>query len=479
MYKFFVKYIHFIITITFSFYFLVTLSKVPYKNIEVLSSLLLVLPLYLLSVNKLILQYVNENKISLINIFKSTFFLFIPLKFMAYVNTQEANNFIVSNSDFSTNLNNVFFTLFVVLVSFLSLNLGHSIARYKTTQKSIELVQLKNNKVPILILSLSTLAIIYIQLKGFSGYNSDIKYTEGFYSFIKAIIGAFNPIFLCFSSYVVVTKRVKYNYKLLFYFLLTTQVANGLFSGMKETAIIPILIYFVFYLKSGKTISKATMIIGLFSLIILYPLNNNYRSMLNSGHFDNYSSYQVYGLALSNVIETNSFLELYGTSVKQYSSRGDMFTYLNHSIQNKNNWTYFKNMNRYLLMPIYPFIPRFLWESKPRSDEGREYYNIITGRKTNSVTVSSIGWSYLEGGIIPVILIFMFLGYFLNIFNNNNNNGLKSLTIWVIVLLLVIKPEWDPFFAITGFIQSLILLNILLKLLTIKSRKPHENLLCL
>lgn len=463
MYKFIKQNISFIILVIFTFYFISTLYSALNKNIEIVYAVILTIPLYFISVHKLALEYKIKKKISLITIFKSTLFLTIPLKFMGHVNFLESDKVIYYVSNIKVNLNDSFYTLLIVLVAFISLDIGSFFVKKVREKKSRFIkIQTKNKSNSLVFLLFTTISILYLNYNGISGYDTDIKYTTGYYSFIRTFSNIINPLILMLTSINVFNNKYKPSEKYLFYILLITQIILGLLSGMKETAIIPIIIYIVFYIDAGKTISNLTITSLLLALIILYPINNNYRNLINSDKYKKFESYQIYVLAVNDLFQSNKFAEIFEKGFQRYSSRSDMYSYLDHSIQNESEWGYYKNMKRYLLIPIYPIIPRFLWKSKPRADAGGEYYKLINNSETTSaVTVSSIGWAYLEGGIIPLILIFTFIGFWLKKYNTIIS--LKDKVIWTTALLIVIKPEWDPFSMIVGFIQSLILISIVFR----------------
>ena len=92
-----------------------------------------------------------------------------------------------------------------------------------------------------------------------------------------------------------------------------------------------------------------------------------------------------------------------------------------------------------------------------------------SGRESpNSITVSTIGWAYLEGGPTYVLVIFVLLGIIFNLIDYYRNKSIKHELFWIMALLIVIKPEWDPFYGIVQLIQMFILINILNYFLIVK-----------
>lgn len=124
-------------------------------------------------------------------------------------------------------------------------------------------------------------------------------------------------------------------------------------------------------------------------------------------------------------------------------------------------------MTRYATLPINWIIPRALWEDKPRADIGSTLYIVITNNKdTNTaITATSIGWAYLEGGILYIFFIFVILGLIFEFIDNKNIKKPIFLIFYIVLLHKAIKPEWDPYFMISSLIPMIILYWGLLKLI--------------
>jgi hypothetical protein len=237
---------------------------------------------------------------------------------------------------------------------------------------------------------------------------------------------------------------------------------------MKEEVILPILFVGIVYLIGGYKISKKVLLIGIFLLILLYPLNNAYRNVINNPYKNTRSHFLNLIIAIEN-LKNNPLEEIFNTSISSYSNRTSMYSFYQYSIKIESEWQYYKYMTRYFVLPIVWVIPRVIWENKPRSDIGAVFYEKIVGYKgQNSVTPTTLGWAYLEGGVIFVAIIFFIFGLILEFFDKKNIENPLYLLIYIFLLYKLMKPEWDVYFLLAKLIQSIILYWFLLKMFKIR-----------
>ncbi|MBB6458897.1 hypothetical protein [Flammeovirga kamogawensis] len=280
----------------------------------------------------------------------------------------------------------------------------------------------------------------------------------------------FISIYLIFENlitipliYLYIFKNIPNKIKLLFLILIIINIALGFLSGMKEDIIKIFVILFLFsYFFKEFDIKK--IIIPILIFLILYPISNNYRSNINSGFYNNKTE------ALQNAffVTLNDGINL-TNSYNNYSDRSDISFYYYSAFYVKNKWYEYQELNRYIFLPIYWFIPRIVWNDKPKKNIGNEYYQLLTNRTSiNSQSIGTFGWAYLEGffsGLFPFALLGLFIKNFQYFFDRNHN--LFSFLIVNIFLIFLLKLENDIFFFITGLLKSLFLLMLILKILRI------------
>lgn len=432
-------------------------------------NIILCLPIYYISFLKPLRNF-KKNNFYLIDFFKLTLFFFIIVKFLLYILTERSG--VVYYDFYSINLSNVTFTLLIVWLSFISLDFSTFFLKSThKTQNKIFVIQ--NTSLPMLLLVFFTIFKIVLLLSGVSGYGSSTSFTFGFYSLIKSISDVIFPMALIIVTYITLSPNhfIKNNYILLFYTILSVNILLGIISGMKEEVLTPIIIYILLFYYFGNRISMIVILFSSFLILLLYPIINNYRTYLNDFRMVNNSKIELFDLSLNNILENQNFTYLIADGYTNYTNRTDLFGQLNDAINKISNWNSYKYMDRYLTLPFFPFVPRVAWTNKPRNDLGSEFYHMQSGyydNESNSVTVSTIGWAYLEGGAFFVIVIFFLLGICFNYIDSKKRHSFKYLILWIIAFFLAIKPEWDPFFAIAKLFQTFIFLTIFLKILKVK-----------
>ena len=466
--KFITSNLQFIIGVVFLLYYIYTLFVAIKIDSYLLTTFLLIIVLYIQSIGEFIYFYKKNGKPRLQDWFRVMIFINVVLDFMKVVNN--SNNMYFKFYFHTLNLTDSFYAFIIVFITYIMLDIAYVVGNsFFKKQKLNCKYAIKYRYLLLLLLFLTSLIKIYLLIAGISGYGSDIKYTTGFASLIKNIFSALNPFALIMSAYIVYIKKVKdIFFKKFFYVVFLLQVILGLLSGMKEEVILPILFVGIVYLIGGYKISKKVLLIGIFLLILLYPLNNAYRNVINNPYKNTRSHFLNLIIAIEN-LKNNPLEEIFNTSISSYSNRTSMYSFYQYSIKIESEWQYYKYMTRYFVLPIVWVIPRVIWENKPRSDIGAVFYEKIVGYKgQNSVTPTTLGWAYLEGGVIFVAIIFFIFGLILEFFDKKNIENPLYLLIYIFLLYKLMKPEWDVYFLLAKLIQSIILYWFLLKMFKIR-----------
>jgi len=473
MNKFLKKHGQFIFGNLFLFYFFFTLFQAVDLGFQVVIALLLTLIIYIKSVWTFFYYYKKKGKPRLQDWMRVTLFIMLVLNFMGIVNESNGETTIYFSAK-SFSLLNSFFTMLVIIIALFSLDIAYLINRTKKVTRVNNIHYcIMHKRWVFIILFVSTLTQFYLILSGFSGYGSDFKYTQGILSVVKLSAGILNPFAIIISSYIIfIENNIKY--KFIFYTLLSMQIFIGVLSGMKENALLPILYVGIVFLIAGRKIPKKIIYVGLFFAFFLYPLNNAYRNVINNDSMNTGSSALNLVIAVNKVLK-EPLLETLNIGTESYAERGSMFSYLQYSIDIEPSWDYYKYMTRYAIAPVSWIIPRIIWKEKPTSDIGNVLSkNIIGEENRSSVTPTSIGWSYLEGGVLFVIPIFILVGLLFEIIDNSDLKNPLILFLYTLLFQKVLKPEWDPYFFLVGMLQTYVMCSLLLKLIGVK-KNIHEN----
>lgn len=354
----------------------------------------------------------------------------------------------------------------MIIFAFFALDIGYFInTKFSINKKENFVFNINYKNLIFILLIITTMIESYLLFAGYKGYASSIEHTSGIISLIKSIQIALNPLAIILSAYILfIEKNQQLKYKIIYSVSIYLQIFIGLLSGMKEEAIIPIVYTLIVYLIGKNKIKKVYIYLFIFSLLILYPLNNSYRNIINNPFYDKLGNTSKFFLALNQIIN-KPLQETFSTSSSSFGDRTSMYKYLQYSINIEPSWNYYNSMERYIYLPLVWIVPRTIWENKPRSDIGAELYFKLTGRVTNSITPTNIGWAYLEGGVLFVVIIFILLGIFFSKIDLLNLNNPLNLVLYSWCIHKVIKPEWDPYFLLAAAIQAFILYWIIIKLL--------------
>ena len=460
----------------FMLYYFLTLTNGLNISNSIGVTVALFIPIaYIQSIFFPVKKYLSQGNIYLKDLLKFSLFLYIAVSYMQDINKATSTVYYVET--IRVDLKDSWFVMLYYCLGVFALDLGSILAsiRLKKQRHSETRIESIRPIIPLLLLIISSVFMFILLWTGVSGYGTDLIYTHGIFSLINNSVGIINTFALTVSAYVVFRKKeISKNYKVIFIALVLSQIGIGLISGMKEEAITPVVIVAIIYILSGFKVKTKYLLIGITAVIFLYPITNSYRDILNDPFYEKSSKIEMLNLSIISMLNdtsnNTSHEGIFDQSLESYSSRLSQYPYFHSAIENQESWNYYANMERYLYLPVYPLIPRFLWVEKPRADEGAYYNNMLTGRMTNSVTVTSLGWAYLEGGLVYMLIIFTFIGFILKRIDILRDKNVFFLLIYIHIFLLVIKPEWDPFFAFSGSLQAALVYYILLKATKFKLR---------
>lgn len=406
----------------------------------------------------------------LIDWFLLSTFLYLLFSFYLIINGKY--KLLLSISGNNIPIQNSLKAVFIILVGIFGINLGSFVITQLSQKNSFNSgfsIITFTHKTAILLYSLALLLIMskFLMLKyGIYGYGSSVIYTYGIFSFVKTLQDILEPFSLILLGYFLWIKKERSLYIKPFTFIIYfLSFSISLLVGMKENLILIIVYILVPFIYGGNKIKKRYIIIIVLLIIVIYPINSSYRKVYNSQQI----SRNVVLVAAINEIRRSSFKDVFQESIDSYKNRISLFPYLMDAISSEKNWTQYKNMNRYKFLPFAWGIPRFILKEKPRADIGTYYDTIFTGQSSlsrSSITPSTYGWAYFEGGIIYVFLIMLLFSVFINYleFKINLTNPLHIL-IYTIALSSLLKVETDVYFLITGFIQMLFVNYIIYSLL--------------
>ena len=413
--------------------------------------------------------------------FRLTTFFALLLDFLLSVSMFDENSYVVVfYHTISTEV--ILESQWAILIGLITLRLAEVLI-LKGSQRTAVLQQSQNYfttviKRPHLLYGLIILVgfgNIFMIISGVSGFgNSSEENLTGVTSLIFTLVHSTSHFVLLVLAYFRFSdhneKHKILNLFFVFYFLVS--VFTGFLSGMKENVITPFILVSIPYFLSGRKLPVVPMIIGMCAMLFLYPFNNNYRDLILNPVTQDLDKPTLLGLAF---IKTFSFdnsddnAPSISDSSEMYGNRFFAFKPLMFGVENEEVWNEYKYMDRYIYIPISWILPRFLIPDKPRSNTGKVLYKQFIRDDDVSITPSTYGWSYMEGGLLPVAISFFLFGAFCSYIQKTINiSSVFGITVFAMIVIKMLKVEADIYFRIVGICQLILVNYILVKLLFVQ-----------
>jgi hypothetical protein len=252
--------------------------------------------------------------------------------------------------------------------------------------------------------------------------------------------------------------------RLLFWVILSSEVGWGLASGMKEFALAPFLTVAIISSLVDRRFRKGWLAVVVVGLVALYPLSNNFRRMVREGG----------GLASPAAVASAGLKALAETNTSQTTASGwvqDGWTMTVRRLDLLPNvglvlWlgpraALLRGNERWWMVPYYPFIPRFVWRSKPILDIGSRF-SVATGSiSRSSMAITYPGDLYATCGLPGIVLGMFLLGIASQLLANTVTGSLdkRHLFVYAAMFLGVTDMEIDYFSFWTSLIKSLAILT--------------------
>jgi len=242
----------------------------------------------------------------------------------------------------------------------------------------------------------------------------------------------------------------------------------GLVTGMKSAFLMPFFLAAMIYALIKKRINKTRFIAPFVLLVAIYPLSNTYRTLGWGGR--GFSTVQKWGAAVEYSREktlgaSEWFTNGWNSSVERLSLLPNMALAMNLGYRAEQ----LGGDEHWWMLPFYPFVPRFIWTSKPILNKGQRF-SIATGSTASTSQAITIpGDLYLEFGFLG-LAIGMFLSGMLGQWLTNMIGGplrKESLVVYTGVFWSVVFLESGVFDSVTGLMKALVLLWVFVKVIYI------------
>ncbi|WP_148561595.1 hypothetical protein [Pontibacter korlensis] len=448
------------------------LITIDTDKIDIVILLIICVPLIQLTLIQFLDNWHKYQQPFLLDWFRLASFLSLVLNFLILIPYFEGQKVVLVHNVVYVSTEYILPALLVILIGLLGLQIGQVLLQRNALLRRSERIQnfvieFRNLKLFYLVSAVFIVIELFLILRGDIGYGSTMEQKASSLSFIVQALQIAVPFFLVTLSIVKYKFNISdFRFNCFFYTLLSLQILIGFFSGMKEEIITPIVLISIPYILSGRLIRKELFSICIIFIVLLYPINNQYRFVQNNQ--PEMAKSDAFKLAMLQIIE-DGLSESLETGADSYQGRISLFPIFLYSIQEEPNWKQYKYFDRYAYIPFAWIVPRFFLPSKPTADTGKKFYYMTTGNKSTSITPSTFGWAFFEGGYAPVFIAFFIFGMFVMLVEVFfRPYTFLGLIIYSTVLISMLKVEADIYFRISGILQTiligLIYVNIFFKI---------------
>ena len=251
----------------------------------------------------------------------------------------------------------------------------------------------------------------------------------------------------------------------LFWLIFAAECAWGMASGMKEGMLGPFILVALISSITRQKFNKGWAAAALIMLVIVYPFTNQYRQfVLKEGGLSSVS--EVSSTAVRALSETrqneagrHEWLE---NGWRMTVSRLDLLSNFGLVLWLGPRAAALEGSERWWMAPYYPFIPRFIWHSKPVLNKGARFSVATGSTPTSSRAITYPGDLYATYGL-PGVLVGMFLLGIMSQWLAHTISGAldkRRLFIYAAMFISIWPLETDAFSYWTGLIKSFVILSI-------------------
>jgi hypothetical protein len=254
--------------------------------------------------------------------------------------------------------------------------------------------------------------------------------------------------------------------RMLFAAVLGSECLWGLISGMKAVLLFNfVLVGLVSSIIIGK-IQKRWILAAIIGLIVVYPFYEQYRTLIREHgiHIRSVSTaVEVMTQAVSQVVRGDSKSTILEQGSQSTMSRVQLLDSIALIVSMGPKRAYLLGEERLWMVPIYPFVPRLLWPSKPILDIGQRFSVALGYHNTTSTAITYFGDLLLRYGTSGLIVGMFAFGFFSQYIAGKAGAGLDKrwLFIYACIFPLETDLELGAFELWTGLIKAFVVVTIL------------------
>ncbi len=276
-------------------------------------------------------------------------------------------------------------------------------------------------------------------------------------------------------------------WRMLFIAVLISEVLWGLISGMKGLVLQNFLVVALVSSFVMRKLNLRWFVILFFGLVLLYPISTAYRAVVRGGGVEVTSFEGVVEagrVTFSKMAEGESAGgDTWREGLDRALTRLDLLTSVAQVLSLGARASMVRGHVHWWMLPFYPFVPRFIWPSKPVLNESTWFTVALWGGSANPATIGSAtavtypGDLYLQFGLLGIPVGMFVLGIVAQWFTNRASASVnpRELFVYTAVFLLGFGLEADAFSMWAGLIKLLATLYVL-RLLIYGSGTQHRRM---
>jgi hypothetical protein len=267
-------------------------------------------------------------------------------------------------------------------------------------------------------------------------------------------------------------------WRMIFVVVLSSELLWGLISGSKGALLQNFIVLALVSSFVQRRLNLRWLVIAFLALVLFYPFSNAYRSVVTGRDAVEVTSFaeaaRAGQMALGELASPGANPGYsWRDGLNSTLGRIDLLTCVAEVLTLGPRAGIVKGNVQWWMLPIYPFVPRFLWPSKPILQEGGWFTVALRGGSGDAATIgTSIAVTYpgdlcLRFGL-PGMLVGMFvLGVVAQWFTNRVNGKAepRDLFVYASVFLIGFPIETDVFSMWTGLIKLMAILYVLRRLI--------------
>jgi hypothetical protein len=263
-------------------------------------------------------------------------------------------------------------------------------------------------------------------------------------------------------------------WRMIFVVVLSSELLWGLISGSKGSFLQNLIVLALVSSFVQRRLNLRWLVIAFFALVLFYPFSNAYRSIVHGRDAQEITSFagaaRAGQMAFSEVGQGESSAgAFWREGLNSTLGRVDLLTSVAEVLDLGPRASMVKGNVHWWMLPIYPFVPRFLWPSKPILEEGGWFTVALRGGSGDAASAGSStavtypGDLYLQFGLLGILVGMLVLGVVTQWFTNRVNGTVepRDLFVYTAVFLIGFPIEADVFSMWTGLIKLTAILYVL------------------